>query len=149
MIDGKLVSSSPLLPGQSQFRVMYLLGGADGKARVEIDAPAPVGGMILIVPRQQAENATVEGLEKGEVFPGNGMPMQSFVGKGIAPGQKIVLTMTDMPQPVEAEGKWSTPQIMGIAGIAVLLILFVVILALKPGRKAAQASAETPGAKDA
>ena len=151
VIDGKLVSSSPLAPGLLQCRVMYLLPGADSQARMEIDVPVPVGTMILMVPQSQAHNATIEGLERGGIFPGDGKPMQSFVGRGIAPGQKVVLTMTGMPQAVETapEGEWSTPQILGIVGVALLVVMFVLILAFKAGQRAAQASAGTPGAKDA
>lgn len=151
VIDGKLVSSSPLVPGQLQFHVMYLLPGTDGQAQMEINAPAPIGTMILMVPQSQANNVTVEGLEKGRIFPGDGKPMQSFIGKEVAAGQKIVLTMTGMPQAVEIapEGEWSTPQILGVVGVALLVVLSVLILAFKAGRKAAQASAETPGEKDA
>ncbi len=142
--DGKLVSTAPLVPGQSQFRVAYLVPGKGGKASMTIDAPAPVGGMMLMVPEDQAGFAKVDGLEKGDAFPinGNGTTMRAFMGRDIMPGQKIVLTMTGLPQAAEAVSFWSTPKIVGIVGGGVLLVLCVIFLVVKPGRKSGQAEAQ-------
>ena len=101
--DGKLVSTAPLMPGQSQFRIAYLVPGEGGKVSMTIEAPAPVGGMMLMVPEDQAGFANVEGLEKGQAFPANGgTTMRAFMGRDIMPGQKVTLTMTGLP--VLAEG---------------------------------------------
>ena len=142
--DGKLVSTAPLVPGQSQFRVAYLVPGEGGKASMTIEAPAPVGGMMLMVPEDQAGFANIEGLEKGQAFPadGNGAMMRAFMGRDIMPGQKITLTMTGLPEAVAPEGFWSTPKIVGIVGGAVLLVICVIFLVAKPGRKSGQAEAQ-------
>ena len=86
----------------------------------------------------------VEGLEKGQAFPadGNGTMMRAFMGRDIMPGQKITLTMTGLPEAVAPEGFWSTPKIVGIVGGAVLLVICVIFLVAKPGRKSGQAEAQ-------
>ena len=142
--DGKLISTDPLVPGQSQFRVAYLVPGQGGNASMTIDAPAPVGGMMLMVPEDQAGYARVEGLEKGEAFPANGggTMMRAFMGRDIVPGQKIVLNMTGLPENAEAESFWSTPKVVGIVGGGILLVICVIFLVAKPGRKPGQAEAQ-------
>jgi hypothetical protein len=141
--DGKLVSSAPLLPGQSEFRIAYLVPGKGGKASMTIETPAPVEGMILMVPEDQAGFANVEGLEKGEAYyaKGNGTTMRTFMGQDVMPGRKITLTMTGLPEAAQADGFWSTPKIAGIVGGGVLLVICIVFLIAKPGRKPGQAEA--------
>jgi hypothetical protein len=141
--DGKVVSNAPLVPGQSQFRLEYIVPCGGGRASATIDAPAPVRGMTVMVPEEQVGIIQVEGLEKSKTFPSKeGVVLRSFKGEGIMPGQKITLTMTGLPEAAEAEGFWSTPKVVGIVGGAVLLVICVIFLIAKPGRKSGQAEAQ-------
>jgi len=152
VINGRLVSSAPLVPGQSQYRVAYLVPGAAGLANIDIDVPLATGMMIVLVPEDQSGNVKVEGLAKGDASPanGNGMMMRAFTGRDVAPGQKISLTITGMPEAASAESApWSTPQIVGIFGGGLILVLCAAFLLAKPGRKPAQAEAKASRAKGA
>lgn len=142
--DGKVVSSAPLVPGQSQFSLEYMVPGDGGLASVTIDAPAPVRGMTVMVPEDQVGNIRVEGLEKSKTFPpkGMGVALRSFKGEGIVPGRKIVLTMTGLPLAAEGETFWTTQKIVGIVAGALILVLCIIFLAARPRRKSGQAEAQ-------
>jgi hypothetical protein len=140
---GKVVSSAPLVPGQSQFGLAYLVPGDGGRAVATIDAPLPVRGMTVMVPEPQVDSIRVEGLEKSKTFPAKeDVVLRSFKGEGILPGQKIVLTMTGLPEAAAGESFWSTQKIVGIVGGALILVLCIIFLVARPRRKSGQAEAQ-------
>jgi hypothetical protein len=144
--DGKITSTAALVPGQTQFRVAYLLEPKDGKLEMAIHTPAPVGGMMLMVPEDQTGQITVTGLQRGQSFRarGDGMLMRSYTGRGLMPGQVVNLAVAELPQAAAEEGFWSGPKVIGIVGGVIVLLLCIVFLAARPARKAGGDERESP-----
>jgi hypothetical protein len=113
--NNAIVSSSPLFPGPTQFRLSYTVPAPGGVASLTITAPnAPVGHMMVFVPAD-ATTVKATGLQGGQPMSmgaGGGMAapgatgeaqqVRAFSAADLAPGQTATLAFTGIvpgPEP--------------------------------------------------
>jgi hypothetical protein len=97
----RIVNAMPLVPGSSQFRVVYTVPVKDGKAELALTTPAPVGHVMAFVP-DDGSTVTAEGLEAGGVANmGNGKT-RFYKAKDLAAGATIKLSLSGITASVDA-----------------------------------------------
>jgi hypothetical protein len=131
--DGKLVQTTPLVPGMSQLQFAYALPLRDGKAQLTITAPAGVKHMMLFVP--DTGQATAKGLEvMGSQDMGQGK-MKVFKGSDLKAGHQAVLDVA-VPVPAKNAGAslGTTPKIIAGVGGGLIVAIGTGIVLLKSPR---------------
>jgi hypothetical protein len=147
IVSGKLVHTTPLFPGSPRFRVDCVLAVQDDQIRVELEAPAAVGTLAVVL-RGAGITLTSEQLKPGQPS----RMGRSYRLAGIQPGQKIVFTLsgtTKMTKPAasspEAEKPASSARTVALVGAGVILAIALLIVFLKPKKGASSASAGAGG----
>jgi len=144
IIDGAVVSTRPMAPGISQYRVSYVLASPEGRAALEITAPAPVKRLMVFLPEGQG-TLEADGLKRGDVLSVRDKPMRAYEASDLPVGDRRSVTVGGLSReasPAEQAAASSTlPKMLVIVGGIVMLILIIVVL-VKPRRKAAPGQAE-------
>lgn len=143
---GKLTSRQPLRPGNSQVRVGYAVPAKDGKARLELKAPAPVGILAVLLP-EDAPQVQVEGLQGPEPFQQGQIRAKMYRTGNLEAGQTVSLAFGAGQGGAGTGGGGIGGPVAGhealimIAGGALVLIILAALAALKRKRRAAAAAA--------
>ncbi len=149
---GKLTSTQALLPGNTRVRMGYVVPAREGKARLELTAPAPVATLSVFLP-EGAAVVESQGLQASEPFQRGDTRMQMYRGGNMEAGQTVSLVVSAAPGgSADGAGAGDGPA----AGHEALIIVAVVVLALMLltvaaawKRKRRAAAADGPGgAKD-
>jgi hypothetical protein len=110
----RIVNSMPLVPGNSQFRIVYTVPVKDEKAELALTAPAPVGHVMAFVP-DDGSTVTAEGLEAGGVANmGNGKT-RFYKAKDLAAGATIKLSLSGITATVAPPTNEPTEPTIGSA----------------------------------
>ncbi len=80
--DGSVMSTEPMTPGTSKFRVGHVLSTSTGQANVTLEAPAPVKHLMIFVPYDQPELHN-DDLELIDVMEIHEKPMRSYKTAGL------------------------------------------------------------------
>jgi len=149
---GKLTSTQALLPGNTRVRMGYVVPAREGKARLELTAPAPVATLSVFLP-EGAAVVESQGLQASEPFQRGDTRMQMYRGGNMEAGQTVSLVVSAAPGgSADGAGAGDGP----VAGHEALIIVVVVALVLvlaagtaawKRKRRAAAAD-DQGGAKD-
>lgn len=147
LVDGKLITSSALFPGRSEFRLGYFVPVKDGNLELPISAPATVGTLVVFLPADDAK-VTATGLSGGDpVDMGGQGKVRMFRGQNIQPGAVASLSIKGIKPPPDAHADHSAPAAVGrfsarniAMGGAFLMVLAGIALMLmkkSPGKKGA------------
>jgi len=128
VVDGRLLSKAPLAPGMSQFRLNYTVPTPEGKAEVDLVAPAAAKQLMVFVPKDSKGFGSAT-LKAGDVFNVHNRPMQAYMVSGISAGQKISFTLPGMPKAVAKASP--IPKILAALGGVILVILCIVVLLIR------------------
>jgi hypothetical protein len=89
----RIVNSMPLVPGNTQFRIVYAVPVKDGKAELSLTTPAAIGHAMAFVP-DDGSTVLAEGLEAGGVADmGNGKT-RFYKGTDLPAGKMIKLSIS-------------------------------------------------------
>ena len=93
------------------------------------------------MPRRDDIQFKVEGMEASDVLNFRGKPMRSYMAKNLAAGAKVSMTVSapilaGMPEQQDGEGSSDDSQDLVIIGGGLLLLIGIVLLLVRPGKKA-------------
>ncbi|MEA3335664.1 MAG: c-type cytochrome [Chloroflexota bacterium] len=127
LTDAGLVDSQPLLPGQTQMLVRYLLPYDGSKAEVGHEFAYPVGELSVLV----AEGAKVmtDDLEDAGTQMAGDTQFLSFVGNDVAAGQEIMLALSGLERSSAPVAKTQNTSTSVIANHPALLISLAALAA--------------------
>lgn len=141
-IEGRLTSHKPMMPGSRRYRVHYIVPAKDNQVDIELVAPGPVGSMILFVPYQYLGVRTKDLAQQETLYNVHEDTMTGYVAKGIPAGKRLALTFIDLPNAQDHAGhkveggSTNLPKILAASVGGIMLIVCVVILVIKPAKKA-------------
>jgi hypothetical protein len=148
VLGGKLVSLVPLNPGPTLVTVTYKVPVKDGQASLDLEAPVPVTTTTIFLPE---DNTTLQG--KG-VQPAGMVnmeaPMRTFDAPALEAGQHLLLTVGNLGKEAEpsaadaAPSSSALPRTLAAVGGGVILVFCIVLLVIRPGKKANAASSGLP-----
>lgn len=141
IIGGKIVNTAVLSPGVTRYHLRYLLPAGKDRTAIEVVAPAPVKHMMIMVPQSKDIQFQAEGLLPGDVLDFRGKPMQSYLAADLAAGESVSMTvsapiLTGMPDQQAEPGASDDSQDLVIIGGGLLLLVGIVLLLVRPGKKA-------------
>ena len=125
VVNGRLLSKSPIKPGISQLRFQYTVPASGGSVAVDLVAPMVARQLMIFIPKD-TEGFSSDHLKAGEVFDVHGKPMQAYTISDISAGQKISFTIAG-PIPKAS----SLPKILAALGGVILVILCIVVLLIR------------------
>jgi len=148
---GKIISHAPLVPGDNELAIGFVLPPDDGKVSLDIGMPTRVGHMMLFV-EDDGTDVTVEGMAGGKTMQGHGgKAMKVYTANNVAKDADVSLTIEGIttPAPTQPEGAAGAPVpvpnetnvaastapkwIAGIGGAGILLVaLGMVVLRHSP-----------------
>jgi hypothetical protein len=140
-IEGtKLTNTMALVPGQTQFRVVYGLPATDGKAEITIASPAPTSHLMVMLP-DDSTTVTTTGLESGgSVDMGKGKT-RFYKATSVAAGTELKLSVSNITAPVPKKlssvgsGSTQAAQLVAGAGALVIVLFGAAFLFLKGAPK--------------
>ncbi len=141
-IEGRLTSHRPMMPGFRRYRLHYIVPAKDNQVDIELVAPAPVGSMILFVPYQYLGVRTKDLAQQENLYNVHEDTMTGYIAKGIPAGKRLALTFADLPDAQDHAGhkveggSANVPKILAAIVGGIMLIVCVVILVIKPAKKA-------------
>jgi hypothetical protein len=134
---GRVVNALPLQPGSTQYQLTYVVPVVDGKAKVQVVAPAPTRHMMVFV-ADNGSPVTAEGLQaSGKHDMGNGAAALVFGGADLKANQVAAVNIA-LPKPIKKGTVGSTTdgariaKIVAGAGGAVGLVIGVGYVVFKP-----------------
>ena len=142
--NGKLIISSPMIPGTNEMHVSYLLKAESGVFILPLTAPSATKHMMVFLPDDGSE-VTATGLTAGDPFIAGDKQFRMYMGKQIEKGVEMGLTIK--AKQTVAENTAVTPaaaipptdnagQIKTVAVIGGgVLLLAALIVMIKPARK--------------
>ena len=142
LVASRIYSTRPLVPGQYELVVSYVMPVIDGQTHVEITAAAPVGQLVVFIPTTQEhleESVQLhgEGLAPGDIHNYHGQQVRAYHASDLAAGQRVGFTLTGLGGPGEQadDSSLTTPQILAIIGGALIVAVLVAIMLIKPKTK--------------
>jgi hypothetical protein len=139
-IEGnKVTNTMPLLPGQTQLRLVYGLPAPDGKADITVSAPAPTSHLMVMMP-DDAAAVTPTGLEAGgSVDMGKGKT-RFYKAASVPAGNELKLSISGIAAPAKkvaraAGSSTQAAQVVAGAGALVIVLFGVAFLFLKGSPK--------------
>ncbi len=141
-----IYSGGPLFPGQTQFRVAYMVPAVNGTVSLPITAPADIGHMMVFVPAEGA-TVTAQGIEGGDKMSmGEEQQVRAFHGKDIKAGTTATLTIAGLSGKLAGEKADGVKELsaknVAVAGAVLIGLCGVGVLFLKKP-KGAKAGAKT------
>lgn len=137
VVDGRIVSTAALRPGNSQFKVQYILPTETNPTTIEIVAPAPVGHLVVLVPRKGGVMLHAEGMKPGKVLYPDGKPWRSYIVSSLARDARTALVV-DAPAlakaPAQEEGS-RMPQILALVIGGIIVVVGAVMLMIRPRKR--------------
>jgi hypothetical protein len=146
-IEGNtLVNTGALVPGETQYQIVYQLPATDGKAEIAVKAPAAVKSLMVFLP-DDGTTVKAQGVEAmGSSDMGKGK-MRFYRGAELAAGQEVKIAISGIvealaaaPASSLASGSTHAAQIVAGAGAAVILLFGIVFVMLKAPRGAGSAA---------
>ncbi|MCG3180787.1 MAG: hypothetical protein BIFFINMI_03150 [Phycisphaerae bacterium] len=98
-------------PGSSQHTIAYAIPVKDGKAVVELVAPAPTDRLVVVKADDDGAKVSLAGLEVGQQMQiDKGRTMTFYQAESLKAGQKVSLTLelSDKPAPPKTNEAWRT-----------------------------------------
>jgi hypothetical protein len=142
-IEGtKVTNTMPLVPGQTQLRIVYGLPATNGKADITVVAPAPTSHLMVMLP-DDGTTVIGEGLQAGGSTSMGKGKTRFYKAAGVPAGQQLKLTVSGITAPsakkVSSVGGGSTQaaQLVAGAGALVIVLFGVAFLFMKGGAKKA------------
>lgn len=139
--DGKLVTSTPLNAGESQFGLVYRLPAVDGKITLPVSAVAPTKTVRVFLPATDGE-VNVNGLTDDGVRNMGSTHVRMLTGVDLPEGHNANVTLggfTDAPtsQPAASSKPSSAPKVVAGVGVLGALIAGIVMMLIKKPQKKA------------
>jgi hypothetical protein len=106
LVDGKLVTASPLPPGRNEFRLTYTVAAPGGSLELPITAPRDVGNLIVFLPADDAQVKATGLIDNGTQSMGGdaGGKVRMFRAENLAAGTTATLSIKGIkPGPALAE----------------------------------------------
>jgi len=132
--DGKIISSDPLSPGESQIQLSYSIPAEDNQAKLRVLAPAPTTMMAVYLP-PEGTSVTVTGLENAGLYQTQTTRSLMYKGVNLPAGHETVLTaiLPAKPQPPTAAS--SAGKIVAGIGAVLVLAIGIAVIMLKSPKK--------------
>jgi hypothetical protein len=119
VVDGRLLSNAPIIPGMSPLDITYTLLGPDGTATIDLVAPAAAKQLMIFVPRG-SEGFKSDILKMGDVVSVGDKPMRAYTASDVSAGQKIsfaIGTLARVPDaPADGSGLIVVKAVQGTEG---------------------------------
>ena len=132
--NGTMMNMVPMTPGLTTYQFAYTVPVAGGKVHIPVIAPVTTQQLMMFVPDDGSEIKT-NGLQLAKEMrkTENGM-MRTLSAAGLPAGEPVSLTISGVADTVStAPGKsWTLPQILGAAGVGIVLVGGVGFMLLKP-----------------
>jgi hypothetical protein len=123
----------PVVPGTTQYTLVYKMPVTGGKANYSIAAPAPIGSMMVFAP-DDGSTITASGIEDGGLATMGGGKTRVFRASNLAAGAKIAIAMSNITAAPKGKGgagamaaaiaaSGSMPKLVaGAGGLAIFLV---------------------------
>lgn len=97
IIDGKLVSRQPLLPGEDRYQLQYTIPATNGAAALNVIAPGKVGHVLVFIP-DDGTTITTSGLQAmgSQQMDESGAKTRYYMATSLEAGQSVALTVTGL-----------------------------------------------------
>jgi hypothetical protein len=97
LVDGKLISHQPLLPGEDRYQLEYTIPATSGTAVLAVTAPAKVGQMMVFIP-DDGTTVTANGLQPmgSQQMDEKGPKTRYYMATSLAQGQTVNLTVAGL-----------------------------------------------------
>lgn len=132
--DGTMLNIVPMTPGMSKYNFAYTIPVKNGKVEIPVRSPTVTQQLMVFLPQEGTVKAV--GLNEGEAHAmGEGAKMRRFSTAALPAGETVKIVLSDLVDSVTPTGQqatWSTPQIVGAIGLAVVLIGGAAFVMLKP-----------------
>ena len=133
--NGTMMNLAPMTPGVATYQFAYTVPVEGGKVHIPVIAPVTTQQLMMFVPDDGTEIKT-NGLQAAKETrkTQDGM-MRMLSTAGLPAGQTASLTILGVADTVVAAtpGKsWTVPQIMGAAGVGIVLVGGIAFMLLKP-----------------
>jgi hypothetical protein len=135
VVDGKVVSEMPLVPGTTQYTLVYKMPVSGGKANFVVATPAPIGSMMVFAP-DDGSTIVAQGIEDGGLATMGGGKTRVFRANNLAAGAKIELAMSNLsakPQAAMASSSKTAKIVAGAGGLSIFLVGGMFLLRKGPG----------------
>ena len=149
---GRIVSASPLPPGQTKYQFAYIIPSHEGEATLDLTVDVPVKHAMVFMP-DDSTAIEAEGLAGGEAMAMGKSRMRVYRADSLAASSRVALTVQGLPLAQSAQGKPRTtsplaPKVVAGAGAGVALLAAVALFAVpRVGRdeRAARSESRTGG----
>jgi len=129
--NGKVINSMAIVPGTTQYQLVYNVPQRDGKAEITTASPAPTKHLIVFAP-DDGTTITAAGLETGTTKMGESN-VRFFKGNSVPAGQIVTLTVSGTPRtaPVKSSSASGVSQLdvaslsRAVAGIGAVLVFLI------------------------
>lgn len=139
--DEELINHLPLMPTGAELSYSYVIPASDGRATVDIVAPAPTDHTMVIVPKS-ADLSGFLGLEYGGEQVMDGTPVQYLVSTDQDTGARAAVSIDGLGTGAALSGtetvassRHLTKIVAGVGGGLIVLATFLVLLIQPSGRK--------------
>lgn len=99
--DSQIIDRLPLSPGTMQLQLAYVVPVKDGKASVELTAPADIKQLVLFAP-DDGSTITAPGLEMGKNMQVGTIKARMYSANNVSTGTKVTLEFAGIPEPTQA-----------------------------------------------
>jgi hypothetical protein len=98
VVDGKLVTKQPMIPGEERYQLRYVVPAVNDKATLTITAPASVGHMMVFVPDDGSVIDTPPNLQSmgSQKLNEKGPKTRCFIAMSIVPGQTMAIGLSGL-----------------------------------------------------
>ena len=133
--DGMLLNIVPMTPGMTRYTFSYTIPVKGGKVEIPVRSPTMTQQLMVFAPEDAGE-VTTTGLTQGPVQEmEGGHKLRRYTTAALPAGQTVAINLAGLPDSVTEKGEsagWSTPQIIGAAGLGIILIGGAAFILLKP-----------------
>jgi len=98
IVDGKLVTKQPMVPGEERYQLRYVIPAVNDKATLTITAPASVGHMMVFVPDDGSVIDAPPNLQSmgTQQLGDKGPKTRCFIAMSIVPGQTMAIGLSGL-----------------------------------------------------
>ena len=98
VVDGKLTTKQPMVPGEERYQLRYVVPAVDDKATLTITAPANVGHMMVFVPDDGTVIDAPPTLQSmgTQQLGDKGPKTRCFIAMSILPGQTLAIGLSGL-----------------------------------------------------
>lgn len=136
LADGALLNHLPLMPAVTEMVFSYVVPAHEGRASIDVTAPAPMDNMMVLVP----DSLTIEsfsGLTLSGTQALGESTMRYYLAANIPSGQRITISLGGLHsnEPViTSSDAETTSKIVAMIGGGVILVLALFIIIFKAGK---------------